>query len=62
VDAKPIDDRHFYAHVSVSVSPTSFGWVFSFGGGIEITAPADVSEDYRSQARLAAEKSHYWGI
>jgi len=58
VDTKPIDDKHFYAHVSVSVSPTFFGWVFSFGGGIEITAPADVSEDYRSQARLAAEKSH----
>jgi hypothetical protein len=36
----------FTAVVEVSVSQTLFAWVFQFAGGIHITAPAAVKEQY----------------
>ena len=45
------DDRHFTAEVEVSVSPTFFGWVVSFGGRMEIAAPKDVAEQYLNLLR-----------
>jgi len=53
VNTDIVDAEHFIAHVSVPASPTFFAWVFTFGGGIRITAPEDVAESYREMARLA---------
>lgn len=56
VDAKPLDDQHFCARVSVSVSQTFYGWVFSFGGRIEIISPESITGQYISMAKLIAGK------
>jgi predicted DNA-binding transcriptional regulator YafY len=40
------DEEHFTAEVDVSVSQTFFAWVFQFAGGIRITGPATVKEQY----------------
>ena len=37
----------FVADVFVSVSPTFFGWVFSFGGKIRIVYPDSLVKEYR---------------
>ena len=50
-----LDDNHFAAYVSVPASPTFFAWVFTFGGGIKITAPEDVAASYRDMLKAAAE-------
>lgn len=36
----PTDDMHFCAKVTVSLSQTFYGWVFSFGGKMKITVSA----------------------
>lgn len=36
----------FYADVEISVSRTFFGWLFGFGGKIELVSPEDVRNDY----------------
>ena len=41
------DNEHFTAVVEVSVSQTFFAWVFQFAGGIRITGPAAVKDQYR---------------
>lgn len=41
----------FIADVMVSVSPTFFGWVFGFGGKIQILEPQSIAEDYIKAAR-----------
>ena len=46
-----VDKEHFSAMVEVSVSPTFFGWVVSFGGRMEIAAPEDVVERYLNLLR-----------
>ncbi|MDL2248459.1 WYL domain-containing protein [Tyzzerella sp. OttesenSCG-928-J15] len=55
VSTEVIDSKHFAARVNVSVSRTFYGWVFSFGGGIHILAPADIAEGYRRMAACTAE-------
>lgn len=54
VETAVIDNDHFHANVSVCASPTFFGWVFGFGGKLEIIAPKDVIDEYTSLARRAA--------
>ena len=54
VETAVIDDEHFHADISVCASPTFFGWVFGFGGKMEIAAPKDVIDEYISLARRAA--------
>ena len=39
IPTKPVDKNHFSAAVTVSLSQTFYGWVFSFGGKMKITAP-----------------------
>jgi predicted DNA-binding transcriptional regulator YafY len=51
VKTRVLDDERFKATVSVSASPTFFGWVFSFSGRMIIAAPEDVAENYRALAR-----------
>lgn len=47
------DKEHFTAVVEVSVSQTFFAWVFQFAGGIRITGPAIVKEQYRQMLEKA---------
>lgn len=49
VPTRPFDCAHFIATAEVSVSPTFFAWVFTFGGKIQITSPKDVVEDFKAQ-------------
>jgi predicted DNA-binding transcriptional regulator YafY len=51
-----LDADHFTAAVEISASPTFYGWVFTFGGGIEIVSPECVAEEYRAAALRAAQK------
>ena len=50
VQTETADDGHFLATVEVAPSPPFFTWVFTFGGGIRITAPAEVLEEMRQMA------------
>ena len=45
----------FVADVFVSVSPTFFGWVFSFGGKIRIVYPDSLVKEYRQALHSALE-------
>ena len=56
VDTAVTDSGHFRANISVCASPTFFGWVFGFGGRMEITAPEDVVNEYIALARSVPEK------
>jgi len=57
VETAVLDDAHFSARVLVSASPTFFGWVFSFAGRMEITAPKSVADEYLALARRVAGKA-----
>lgn len=48
VSVKPIDCKHFIATADVSISPTFFAWVFTFGGKIQIVSPKDAIEDFKT--------------
>ena len=37
----------FRLQTEVSASPTFFGWVFGFGGKVQILGPESVKEQYR---------------
>lgn len=45
------DMTSFRLIAEVSASPTFFGWVFGFGGKVQILAPAEVKEQYRQMIR-----------
>ena len=45
------DDDHFTATVTVSTSPTFYGWVFSFGGRMTILAPEQAVKEYTDLLR-----------
>lgn len=45
------DMTSFRLITEVSASPTFFGWVFGFGGKVQILAPAEVKEQYRQMIR-----------
>ena len=47
VNTEALDAEHFAAYVQVPASPTFFAWIFTFGGGIRITAPEDAANDFR---------------
>ena len=53
VETRIVDDNHFTAIVEVSVSPTFFGWVFSFGGKMKIISPEDAIAEYQALAKQA---------
>jgi len=57
VDTEPLDNGHFCACVRVSISQTFYGWVFSFGGSMEIISPEDIAGQYISMAKLIAGRS-----
>lgn len=43
---RPLDEDHFSAQVTVTVSPQFFGWVTAIGKGLEITGPAEIRAQY----------------
>ena len=45
----PKDEDHFTAVVEVAASPHFFGWVFSIGDGLKITAPETVVKMVRAE-------------
>lgn len=53
VETSPADKTHFKAVTEVSVSKTFFGWVFQFGGEIEIVSPPAVVSEYREMLENA---------
>ena len=58
VDAEPISRTTFEARVRVSLSPTFYAWVFTFGGGIRIVSPDNAVEDIIAMSKklIKAEK------
>lgn len=42
------DDKHFCAKVTVSLSRTFYGWVFSFGGKMKIVAPDEAIDGFNA--------------
>ena len=49
------DMTSFRLLTDVSVSPTFFGWVFGFGGKVQILAPEEVKEQYKQMILQANE-------
>ena len=55
VRTKKVDDEHFVFTAEVSVSPTFFAWIFTFGGRIKILSPQGVKDAYAEQIKKAME-------
>ena len=53
VQTKLAGPGHFTANVDVSASKTFYGWVFASDGAVEITAPAEAVEAYKSMLARA---------
>lgn len=49
------DMTSFRLLTDISVSPTFFGWVFGFGGKVQILAPEEVKEQYKQMILQANE-------
>lgn len=47
VETHIVDENHFKVNVRVSLSPNFFGWLFSFGGKIELTFPPAAVDRYK---------------
>lgn len=58
VDTQDLEDGTFETRVNLSASPTFYAWVFTFGGGIQITSPDSVRKAYQQmlQTCLDADK------
>jgi len=48
VQTEVVDERHFRVTAGVVLSPTFYGWIFSFGGKIRLQSPSQAVEAYRS--------------
>lgn len=46
VETEELSDDKFLAKVPVDLSPTFYGWVFRFGGGIRITGPKEAVKGF----------------
>jgi len=57
IETEIIDEDYFSAVVEVSASPTFYGWVFSFGGRMKITAPDTAVAEYQNLAKCAIEQN-----
>lgn len=51
----PTDDGEFTTTVNVTMTPTLYSWVFTFGGEIKITAPEKAVNGYKEQLKKAME-------
>ena len=59
VNMRPEGVDRFLATVEVSVSPTFFAWVFTFGDEMKIVAPEDVREEF---AEILSALSRSYGL
>ncbi len=50
------DENSFKLITEISVSPTFFGWVFGFGGKVDILGPENVKEQYINMIKSAEKK------
>lgn len=55
VNTKPLSDEVFLARLSVSASPTFYGWVFQFAGLMKIVSPEAVKDRYAEMLENARE-------
>lgn len=51
----PYSITEFKATVEVSASPTFYGWLFGFGGKIQILSPESIKESYKEIVRTTLE-------
>ena len=51
IESQIIDEDHFKVTVRVSLSPNFYGWIFGFGGKIEIISPVNVINKYKAMAK-----------
>ena len=49
----PTDDGEYTVTVKVTMTPTLYSWVFTFGGEIKITAPEKAVNEYKEQLKNA---------
>lgn len=57
VKTLPADEQHFLVEVDVSISPTFYSWVFTYGGKMQILSPKNVNEEYRKRLTNALKRS-----
>ena len=50
VETEPSDGEYFICYADVRLSPTFYGWVFGFGGGIRILEPQQAVDEMRAMA------------
>lgn len=55
---RPLDEEHFSAHVTVTVSRQFFGWVTAIGKGLEITGPQEIRTQYREYLQEILDGYH----
>lgn len=53
VETRPYDENSFIAITTVSVSPTFYSWIFTFGGRIKIIEPLEIKEEYKRMLEKA---------
>ena len=53
---RPLDDEHFSAVVTVTVSPQFFGWMAAIGKHLEIAGPEHVRKEYQEYLKGILEK------
>ena len=58
VQTQKADCTHFIAVVEVSVSPTFFAWVFTYGGKVEILSPPTVKQAYKERLIAALNEEN----
>ena len=54
-EMKPASKDTFIATVEVSLSPTFYAWVFTFGGGVRIMNPKKAVTEFRDMAKAVLE-------
>ena len=53
VETEELSDDKFLAKVPVDLSPTFYGWVFQFGGGVKIVGPEEAVDAYKEMVDKA---------
>ena len=53
VETEELSEEKFLAKVPVDLSPTFYGWVFQFGGGIRIIGPEEAVGAYKEMVDKA---------
>ena len=53
LETEELSEEKFLAKVPVDLSPTFYGWVFQFGGGIRIIGPEEAVNEYKEMVDKA---------